>query len=174
MLLESKTSFSIEFFFIEENMLLVSCISHENQPTIKSIKKKKKKSLTFLTLCSKKKAKTEHNVTFLCNFLKKKCLKNVYFLLQLRIFLSYRIQVYFYSSIISSHGYCISESHVVMIMLCKSCHKIHSSLYENCKENLFNITTMIRLVLVLKVNQQINLTYYNGSKEDLKSKKKLF
>ena len=46
----------------------ISCSSHENQATGKGIKNKEKKLLTFLTLCSKK-AKTEHNVTFLCNFM---------------------------------------------------------------------------------------------------------
>ena len=31
-----------------------------------------------------------------------------------------------------------------MVILCNTCHKIHSSLYENCKDKLFNVTTTVK------------------------------
>ena len=52
--------------------------------------------------------------------------------------------MYFYSSITSTHGYSISEFDVMMVLLCNSCHKIPSSLYENCKDKLFNVTIRIK------------------------------
>ena len=32
----------------------------------------------------------------------------------------------------------------MMIILCNLCHKIHSSLHENCKDKLFNVKTRVK------------------------------
>ena len=71
-----------------------------------------------------------------------------------------------------------------MVLLCNSCHKIPSSLYENCKDRLLNVTGRIkekklwRKVSPLKVNLQINLIRqfyqicYHGPREDKTKQKK--
>lgn len=87
----------------------------------------------------------KNTMSIFFNFLLEKGRKLVYFLLQTRSSLSFKIQIYFYSkTIISSHGYSISEFYDVMVILCNSCHKIHSSLNENCKDKLFNVTPRIK------------------------------
>ena len=46
--------------------------------------------------------------------------------------------------LIRSHGYYISEFDDLLVKLYHSCHKIKSSLYENCIDKLFNVRNSIK------------------------------